>query len=119
MTEPPPAAEYGLIGLAVMGQNLALNIARHGFSLVVYNRTAARTQEFIANRVTDEPDCLADFERKLNAWGLRSQAESDAMRERQEKELLEATRRVLEEPKPDPAEIWDYVYADRNIVAAD
>ena len=72
-----------------------------------------------ANRVTDEPDCLADFERQLNAWGLRSQADSDAMRERQEKELLEATRRVLEEPKPDPSEIWDYVYADRNIVAED
>jgi len=67
----------------------------------------------------DEPDCLADFERKLNAWGLRPQAESDSMREQQEKELLEATRRVLQEPKPDPSEIWDYVYADRNIVAED
>ena len=72
-----------------------------------------------ANRVTDEPDCLADFERKLNAWGLRTQAESDAMREQQEKDLLEATREVLKEPKPDPSEIWDYVYADRNIVAED
>jgi 2-oxoisovalerate dehydrogenase E1 component alpha subunit len=72
-----------------------------------------------ANRVTDEADCLADFERKLNAWGLRTQAESDSMREQREKALLEATHRVLEEPKPDPSEIWDYVYADRNIVAED
>lgn len=72
-----------------------------------------------ANRVTEEPDCLADFERQLNAWGLRPQAESDAMRERQEQALLEATREVLKEPKPDPTEIWDYMYAERNIVAED
>jgi 2-oxoisovalerate dehydrogenase E1 component subunit alpha len=70
-----------------------------------------------ANRVTEEPDCLADFEAKLAGWGLRSQADSDAMRERVEKELLEATRRVLEEPKPGPEEIWDHVFADRNVVA--
>ncbi len=39
---------FGLIGLAVMGQNLALNIERNGFSVAVYNRTAARTREFMA-----------------------------------------------------------------------
>ena len=39
-------AEIGLIGLGVMGQNLALNIADHGFPIAVYNRTAARTQAF-------------------------------------------------------------------------
>lgn len=37
---------FGLIGLAVMGQNLVLNIESHGFPVAVYNRTAARTQEF-------------------------------------------------------------------------
>lgn len=42
--------DFGLIGLAVMGQNLALNIERHGFSVAVYNRTASKTQEFIAKR---------------------------------------------------------------------
>ena len=39
-------AEIGLIGLGVMGQNLALNIADHGFPIAVYNRTAARTEAF-------------------------------------------------------------------------
>ncbi len=39
---------FGLIGLAVMGQNLVLNIERNGFSVAVYNRTAARTEEFAA-----------------------------------------------------------------------
>ena len=42
-------AEIGLIGLGVMGQNLALNIADHGFAIAVYNRTAARTEAFAAS----------------------------------------------------------------------
>ena len=42
-------AEIGLIGLGVMGQSLALNIADHGFEIAVYNRTAARTEAFAAS----------------------------------------------------------------------
>jgi 6-phosphogluconate dehydrogenase len=41
-------ADIGLIGLAVMGQNLVLNIEDHGFSVAVYNRTLSRVDEFIA-----------------------------------------------------------------------
>jgi len=41
-------SEIGLIGLAVMGQNLALNIADHGFKISVYNRTTSKMQEFVA-----------------------------------------------------------------------
>lgn len=40
----------GLIGLAVMGENLALNMERHGFSVSVYNRTAQRTRELVEGR---------------------------------------------------------------------
>ena len=40
-------AEIGVIGLAVMGQNLALNIHDRGFRVAVYNRTAERTNEFM------------------------------------------------------------------------
>ena len=43
----PPTAAVGLIGLAVMGRNLALNIERNGFPVAVHNRTYARTQEFL------------------------------------------------------------------------
>lgn len=39
--------DIGLIGLAVMGQNLVLNIASHGFSVAVYNRTAEKTRTFM------------------------------------------------------------------------
>ncbi|UXN04220.1 NADP-dependent phosphogluconate dehydrogenase [Bartonella sp. HY406] len=42
-------AEIGLIGLAVMGANLALNIAEKGYRVAVYNRTYAKTEEFYKN----------------------------------------------------------------------
>ena len=42
------AADIGLIGLAVMGQNLVLNMADHGYTVRVYNRTTATTREFLA-----------------------------------------------------------------------
>ncbi len=43
----PPMNDIGLIGLAVMGQNLALNIADHGFAIAVYNRTTSKMTEFV------------------------------------------------------------------------
>jgi len=44
-----PLSDVGLIGLAVMGQNLALNIADHGFQISVYNRTTEKTDKFVAD----------------------------------------------------------------------
>jgi 6-phosphogluconate dehydrogenase len=43
-------AHFGLIGLGVMGENLVLNAERNGFSSVVYNRTWAKTEAFLAGR---------------------------------------------------------------------
>ena len=43
-------SDIGLIGLAVMGENLALNMASKGFRVSVYNRTSARTEEFVNGR---------------------------------------------------------------------
>jgi len=42
------SADVGLVGLAVMGQNLALNMADHGYKVAVYNRTTATTEKFVA-----------------------------------------------------------------------
>ena len=42
-------AEIGLIGLGVMGANLALNIAEKGFRIAVYNRTWATTEKFVVD----------------------------------------------------------------------
>ena len=40
-------ADIGLIGLAVMGQNLVLNMSDHGFVVAVYNRTTSKVDEFL------------------------------------------------------------------------
>ena len=45
-----PTADIGLIGLAVMGENLVLNMESHGFTVAVYNRTTSRVDEFLADR---------------------------------------------------------------------
>ncbi|MEO8428893.1 MAG: NAD(P)-binding domain-containing protein, partial [Verrucomicrobiota bacterium] len=42
-----PTADIGLIGLAVMGQNLILNMNDHGFTVVAYNRTISKVDEFL------------------------------------------------------------------------
>ncbi len=47
--ETPCLADVGVIGMAVMGSNLARNLARHGFTVAVYNRTAAKTDAMIAD----------------------------------------------------------------------
>lgn len=48
-----PQADMGLIGLAVMGQNLALNINDHGHTLAVYNRSSDKTEEFLSGSAKD------------------------------------------------------------------
>jgi 6-phosphogluconate dehydrogenase len=45
-----PLASIGIAGLAVMGENLVLNIADKGFSVAVYNRTGAKVDAFVAGR---------------------------------------------------------------------
>lgn len=47
--------DIGLIGLAVMGQNLALNMADNGYKVAVYNRTAQKTQEFMDGEAGEKP----------------------------------------------------------------
>ncbi len=46
-------ADIGLIGLAVMGQNLVLNMEDHGFRVAVYNRTQQKTEAFLAGPAAD------------------------------------------------------------------
>ncbi len=46
-------ANIGLIGLAVMGQNLVLNMNDHGYKVAVFNRSADKTEEFIAGPAKD------------------------------------------------------------------
>ena len=62
-------ASIGIAGLGVMGENLALNIANHGFSLVAFNRTEERTRRFLAGPAQGKPITgaftLQEFAQKL------------------------------------------------------
>ena len=49
------ASRFGVVGMAVMGQNLARNLAHHDVPVAVFNRTAARTREFAAEHGGEGP----------------------------------------------------------------
>ena len=56
MTSPssaPAAADFGLIGLGVMGENLALNIADHGFRVALWTHTEGKVRRFVEQRPGD------------------------------------------------------------------
>ncbi len=58
-------AQIGVTGLAVMGRNLARNLARHGYVVAVHNRSVARTQSLVAEHGDEgtfvPAESLADF----------------------------------------------------------
>ncbi|MFM9089205.1 MAG: NAD(P)-binding domain-containing protein, partial [Cyanobium sp.] len=62
-------AHFGLVGLGVMGENLVLNAERNGFSSAVFNRTFAKTQDFLSGRGAGKDivgaETLEDFVAKL------------------------------------------------------
>lgn len=49
MSSEEPVGDFGLIGLAVMGQNLILNAADHGFTVVAFNRTVSKVDRFLGD----------------------------------------------------------------------
>ncbi len=59
---PNATSDIGLVGLAVMGQNLALNIADHGFRISVFNRTTSKTDAFVAEN-PNTPGGLVGFDK--------------------------------------------------------
>ena len=64
MSPTTQAANIGVIGMAVMGSNLARNLAHHGYRVAIYNRTTAKTLE-VAQEFPDEnfiaAETLEDF----------------------------------------------------------
>jgi 6-phosphogluconate dehydrogenase len=73
---PEASCDIGLIGLAVMGQNLVLNMNDHGYKVAVFNRTVSKVDEFIAHEA-----------KGTNVVGARSVQEFIA--------LLKRPRRVM------------------------
>ncbi|MGC4152764.1 MAG: NADP-dependent phosphogluconate dehydrogenase [Propionicimonas sp.] len=53
VSDTTATADIGVVGMAVMGSNLARNLAHHGYTVAVYNRTWARTEEVIAAHGTE------------------------------------------------------------------
>ena len=43
-------ADFGLIGLAVMGENLVLNVESRGYTVAVFNRTVSKVDDFVGGR---------------------------------------------------------------------
>lgn len=84
MTQEQQIRHVGVVGLAVMGENLALNLARNGFAPAVYNRTPSVTEEFLAKEARD-----TDI---LGVWSIKELIES-----------LERPRRILLMVKAGPA----------------
>ena len=50
MDAPNATADIGLIGLAVMGENLVLNMESHGYTVAVFNRTTSKVDDFVDGR---------------------------------------------------------------------
>ena len=53
VSDTTATADIGVVGMAVMGSNLARNLAHHGYTVAVHNRTWARTEEVIAAHGTE------------------------------------------------------------------
>src|SRR3954469_1538745 len=69
-----------------------------------------------ANVVKGEVDCLEQFERVLEDRQLITRAGIDELRERYTAELAELHKRIRSEPHPPGSSVWDYVFADKNLV---
>jgi len=71
-----------------------------------------------ANFVPDEVDCLTVFEKRLEERKILTRAAMDELRARFTQDLLEASKRVREEPQPSGSTIYDHVFAERDLVHA-
>jgi 2-oxoisovalerate dehydrogenase E1 component alpha subunit len=71
-----------------------------------------------ANFVGDEVDCLARFESVLGERGIQTKAQHEELRARMTQQLLDATKRVREEPRTVAEDVTRHLFADREIVKA-
>ena len=63
-----------------------------------------------ANITTAESDCLMVFEEKLDANGLRSKAESKALRDSYSTQMADLARQVKDEQMPDASTLWNHAF---------
>ena len=67
-----------------------------------------------ANFVTNEEDPIVTFEKQLEDAGVLSRQEMTELRDRYTAEMLEMSKKVQEEPMPDPSTIYDHIYCGQK-----
>ena len=67
-----------------------------------------------ANYVTEEEDCLALFEKRLEESGVMTRQAMDEVRERWIAEIAAKAKQAREEPLPAPETIWNHIYWERK-----
>ena len=67
-----------------------------------------------ANFVSNERDCIKDYEDWLDHNGVLSRAEMEQSHTRWSTELADLARQVIQEPQPEPESIWRLVFAERT-----
>lgn len=67
-----------------------------------------------ANWIKGEADCIPIFEKKLKQKKILTEEAVKKIREKHEKESLEALKQVLKEPKPNPADIFEHIFENRK-----
>ncbi len=78
-----PQGDIALIGLAVMGQNLILNMNDHGFTVVAYNRTTEKVDHFLANEAKGTQSHRRAFHRGNGFQAQEAAPRDDARQGRQ------------------------------------
>ncbi len=77
----------------------------------LYGHSSASGANFVP-----EEDCIVRMEKMLEERKILTRAQMDELRARTTQELLEASKRVREEPQPDGQDIWRHVFAERDLV---
>lgn len=70
-----------------------------------------------ANFASDEVDCLARFEDRLEARGVLTRANMNELRTRFTQELLETSKRVRAEPQPEGRATFEHIFSDKDLVS--
>ncbi len=83
---------------------------------VMVSRLYGHSSASGANFVPEEVDCLVVFEKKLLERKIVTRTAMDELRARYTQELLEASKRVRDEPQPKGDTIWDHVFSERDLV---
>jgi 2-oxoisovalerate dehydrogenase E1 component alpha subunit len=104
---------------ALSGAMAYVRTQRRPFLLeVMVSRLYGHSSSSGANLITEEVDCLTRFEARLEERGILGRATMDEKRARITHELLEASKRIREEPQPEGSTVFDHVFATRDLVGS-